>query len=122
MQGAQHHFRRLSKAMSEPGVIVTFSPLNDECQPLDLASVLLTLTESSRAPLISQVASLSGGRMLRLTGSGIADERMVAPQLPESIVHELSERLPPFSPDVDLLLTCGERLMAIPRTTHIEVR
>ena len=48
MQGAQHHFRRLSKAMSEPGVIVTFSPLNDECQPLDLANVLLTNRQQPR--------------------------------------------------------------------------
>ncbi|MDK6651295.1 phosphonate C-P lyase system protein PhnH, partial [Klebsiella pneumoniae] len=30
------------------------------------------------ATLILQVASLSGGRMLRLTGAGIAEERMIA--------------------------------------------
>ena len=72
------------------------------------------------ATLILQVASLSGGRMLRLTGAGIA-ERMVAPQLPECIIHELTERPHPFPLGIDLILTCGERLLAIPRTTHVEV-
>ena len=73
------------------------------------------------ATLILQVASLSGGRMLRLTGAGIAEERMIAPQLPECILHELTERPHPFPLGIDLILTCGERLLAIPRTTHVEV-
>ena len=73
------------------------------------------------ATLILQVVSLSGGRMLRLTGAGIAEERMIAPQLPECILHELTERPHPFPLGIDLILTCGERLLAIPRTTHVEV-
>ncbi len=28
--------------------------------------------------------------MLRLTGAGIAEERMIAPQLPECMIHELT--------------------------------
>lgn len=58
------------------------------------------------ATLILQVSSLSGGRMLRLTGAGIAEERMVAPQLPECIIHELTERPHPFPLGIDLILTC----------------
>ena len=73
------------------------------------------------ATLIVQVPSLSGGRMLRLTGAGIAEERMIAPQLPNCILHELTERPHPFPLGVDLILTCGERLLASPRTTHVEV-
>ena len=73
------------------------------------------------ATLILQVVSLSGGRMLRLTGAGIAEERMIAPQLPECILHELTERPHPFPLGIDLILTCGERLLAVPRTTHVEV-
>ena len=46
---------------------------------------------------------------------------MVAPQLPECIIHELTERPHPFPLGIDLILTCGERLLAIPRTTHVEV-
>lgn len=44
-----------------------------------------------------------------------------APQLPECILHELTERPHPFPLGIDLILTCGERLLAIPRTTHVEV-
>ena len=183
VQDAQHSFRRLLKAMSEPGVIVSLHQLTHGWQPLNLAttSVLLTLADSdtpvwlsaslqndiasqnlrfhtsaplvdqpqqalfavadekisheqvnalaegtavapeTSATLILQVSSLSGGRMLCLTGAGIADERMVAPQLPECIIHELTERPHPFPLGIDLILTCGERLLAIPRTTHVEV-
>lgn len=183
VQDAQHSFRRLLKAMSEPGVIVALHQLKRGWQPLNIAttSVLLTLADNdtpvwlaaplsndivsqslrfhTNAPLVSQpeqatfavtdeaisseqlnalstgtavapeagatlilqVASLSGGRMLRLTGAGIAEERMIAPQLPECILHELTERPHPFPLGIDLILTCGERLLAIPRTTHVEV-
>lgn len=183
VQDAQHSFRRLLKAMSEPGVIVALHQLKHGWQPLNIAttSVLLTLADNdtpvwlsntlhndivsqslrfhtnaplvdqpqqatfavssdtisseqlnalcegsavapeTSATLIVQVSSLSGGRMLRLTGAGIAEERMIAPQLPNCILHELTERPHPFPLGVDLILTCGERLLAIPRTTHVEV-
>ena len=183
VQDAQHSFRRLLKAMSEPGVIVALHQLKHGWQPLNVAttSVLLTLADNdtpvwlsnalhndivsqslrfhtnaplveqpqqatfavssdtisseqlnalcegsavapeTSATLIVQVSSLSGGRMLRLTGAGIAEERMIAPQLPSCILHELTERPHPFPLGIDLILTCGERLLAIPRTTHVEV-
>ena len=183
VQDAQHSFRRLLKAMREPGVIVALHQLKHGWQPLNVAttSVLLTLADNdtpvwlsnalhndivsqslrfhtnaplveqpqqatfavssdtisseqlnalcegsavapeTSATLIVQVSSLSGGRMLRLTGAGIAEERMIAPQLPNCILHELTERPHPFPLGVDLILTCGERLLAIPRTTHVEV-
>ena len=167
VQDAQHSFRRLLKAMSEPGVIVALHQLKRGWQPLNIAttSVLLTLADNdtpvwlstplnndivnqslrfhTNAPLVSQpeqatfavtdeaisseqlnalsTGTLSGGRMLRLTGAGIAEERMIAPQLPECILHELTERPHPFPLGIDLILTCGERLLAIPRTTHVEV-
>ena len=183
VQDAQHSFRRLLKAMSEPGVIVALHQLKHGWQPLNVAttSVLLTLADNdtpvwlsntlhndivsqslrfhtnaplveqpqqatfavssdtisseqlnalcegsavapeTSATLIVQVPSLSGGRMLRLTGAGIAEERMIAPPLPNCILHELTARPHPFPLGVDLILTCGERLLAIPRTTHVEV-
>ena len=183
VQDAHHSFRRLLKAMSEPGVIVALHQLKHGWQPLNIAttSVLLTLADNdtpvwlsntlhndivsqslrfhtnaplveqpqqatfavssdtisseqlnalcegsavapeTSATLIVQVPSLSGGRMLRLTGAGIAEERMIATQLPNCILHELTERPHPFPLGVDLILTCGERLLAIPRTTHVEV-
>ncbi len=183
VQDAQQSFRRLLKAMSEPGVIVALHSLTQGWEPLNVAStsVLLTLADNdtpvwisealkndataqnvrfhtsapvaqmpeqaqfavasdaisaaelnalaqgsdsapdTSATLILQVSSLSGGRMLRLTGAGIREERMIAPQLPECVIHELTERPHPFPLGIDLILTCGERLLAIPRTTHVEV-
>ncbi|XNM82300.1 phosphonate C-P lyase system protein PhnH [Escherichia coli] len=35
--------------------------------------------------------------------------------------HQLTERPHPFPLGIDLILTCGERLLAVPRTTHVEV-
>jgi alpha-D-ribose 1-methylphosphonate 5-triphosphate synthase subunit PhnH len=183
VQDAQQSFRRLLKAMSEPGVIVALHSLAQGWQPLNVAStsVLLTLADNdtpvwisaalgndiarqnirfhtnapvspapeqalfavasdtitraelnalaqgtdvapdTSATLILQVNSLSGGRMLRLTGAGIQEERMIAPQLPDCVIHELTERPHPFPLGIDLILTCGDRLLAIPRTTHVEV-
>ncbi len=48
VQDAQHSFRRLLKAMSEPGVIVALHQLKRGWQPLNIAttSVLLTLADN----------------------------------------------------------------------------
>ncbi|HAX8753315.1 TPA: phosphonate C-P lyase system protein PhnH, partial [Escherichia coli] len=90
-------------------------------EQLNALSTGTAVAPEAGATLILQVTSLSGGRMLRLTGAGIAEERMIAPQLPKCILHELTERPHPFPLGIDLILTCGERLLAIPRTTHVEV-
>lgn len=79
------------------------------------------LSPETAITLIVQLPSLSGGRMLRLTGPGIADERMIAPELPASLLQHLIEHPYVFPQGIDLILTCGERLLAIPRTTHVEV-
>ncbi len=51
VQDAQHSFRRLLKAMSEPGVIVALHQLDASWPPLNIAttSVLLTLAVSAHA-------------------------------------------------------------------------
>lgn len=183
VQDAQHYFRRLLKAMSEPGVIVSLNNTPEGWQPLNSAttSVLLTLsdqdtpvwlapelcsetacqnlrfhtgavlaTEPSQATftvvndqvrakqlndfaqgedvspeasatVIVEVKSLSGGHMLRLTGPGILEERMIAPQISDVVLNALTERLHAFPLGCDFIFTCGERLLAIPRTTHVEV-
>ncbi len=72
-------------------------------EQLNALSTGTAVAPEAGATLILQVASLSGGRMLRLTGAGIAEERMIAPQLPECILHELTERPHPFPLGIDLI-------------------
>jgi len=179
----RHCFRRLLKAMSEPGVIISLPQLKHGWPPLQPASisVLLTLVNNdaplwlaealgndllrqhlrfhtgapivsqprqslfavadhtlsaeqlsalpegaavspeNRATLILQLPGLSGGRMLRLTGPGIQDERMIAPQLPDCITDEFSQRPRAFPTGMDVILTCGDRALAIPATTFVKV-
>ncbi|MNH46920.1 Alpha-D-ribose 1-methylphosphonate 5-triphosphate synthase subunit PhnH [compost metagenome] len=68
-----------------------------------------------------QITALEGGKLLRLRGPGIETHRTIAPQLPATLLDYLLERPQRFPLGLDILLTCGERLIAIPRTTHVEV-
>lgn len=177
---AQYAFRRILKAMSEPGAMVslpmqhgwgTISPaatailltLVDRETPLWLDAALhdeilldnlrfhtgAALTENSDAPfallharsdidphrfapgdnltpeksttVIIEVPALNGGLTLRLRGPGLMETRAIAPQLPESLLQALRQRQQCFPQGIDLIFTCGETMMAIPRTTHVEV-
>ncbi|ADU69768.1 phosphonate C-P lyase system protein PhnH [Pantoea sp. At-9b] len=177
---AQRAFRRILKAMSEPGVMVAL-PLTQGWGDLSPAAtaVLLTLVDQESAlwldgkvdnellrnnlrfhtgvPIVSErdapfalthasanpdpaqfaagdnlspeksttliveVPALNGGLTLRLSGPGLRESRAIAPQLPEAILHYLRERPHPFPQGVDLIFTCGEAMMALPRTTDVEV-
>lgn len=177
---AQRAFRRILKAMSEPGVMVAL-PLTQGWGDLSPAAtaVLLTLVDQESAlwldgtvdnellrnnlrfhtgvPIVSErdapfalthasanpdpayfaavdnlspeksttliveVPALNGGLTLRLSGPGLRESRAIAPQLPEAILHYLRERPHPFPQGVDLIFTCGETMMALPRTTDVEV-
>jgi alpha-D-ribose 1-methylphosphonate 5-triphosphate synthase subunit PhnH len=177
---AQRAFRRILKAMSEPGVMVSL-PLQQGWGDLSPAAtaVLLTLVDQESAlwldsridndvvrnnlrfhtgvpivderdapfalthaatnpdpalfaagdnmspekstTLIVEVPALNGGLTLRLSGPGLREPRAIAPQLPEAILHYLRERPHPFPQGVDLIFTCGEAMMALPRTTDVEV-
>ena len=177
---AQRAFRRILKAMSEPGVMVSLplqqgwgslSPaatavlltLVDQESPLwiDAASDNETLRTNLRfhtgapvsdtrdapfalaqsmanpdpllfaagdnlAPeksttLIIEVPALNGGLTLRLSGPGLREPRAIAPQLPPRVLHYLRERPHPFPQGVDFIFTCGETMMALPRSTQVEV-
>ncbi|MEM6049542.1 phosphonate C-P lyase system protein PhnH [Erwinia sp. P7711] len=177
---AQRAFRRILKAMSEPGVMVSLpqlpawgnaSPaatavlmtLVDRETPLYLDStlsneaLLANLRFHTGAPVsketdvpfallhaksdtaiqqfspgsnhspeksttvIIEVASLNGGLTLRLSGPGLMESRAIAPQLPESVLHYLRERPHRFPQGIDLIFTCGENMMALPRTTDVRV-
>jgi len=177
---AQRAFRRILKAMSEPGVMVSLplqqgwgavSPaatallltLVDQESPVWLDAQIdneqlrnnlrfhtgapitaqqdapFALSHASSHPdpahfaagdnlapeksttLIIEVPSLNGGLTLRLSGPGLRETRAIAPQLPESVLAYLRSRPHPFPQGVDLIFTCGEAMMAVPRTTLVEV-
>lgn len=177
---AQRAFRRILKAMSEPGVMVslpltqgwgTLSPaatavlltLVDQESPLwidpqmdndtlrsnlrfhtgaprrDRRDAPFALSQAASEPcpsdfaagdnfapeksttLIIELPSLNGGLTLRLSGPGLREPRAIAPQLPESVLAYLRNRPHPFPQGVDLIFTCGEAMMALPRTTDVEV-
>lgn len=71
--------------------------------------------------MIVQLASLEQGIALRLTGPGIEHQRIISPQLPPALLDYLLNRPQRFPLGLDFLLTCGECLLALPRTTHVEV-
>lgn len=73
------------------------------------------------ATVIVQVDTLSGGAGRRLTGPGIESEaRLDAPGLPERFWEGLRANHGRFPRGVDVLLTAGSRLAALPRTTRVE--
>ncbi|MEM6160994.1 phosphonate C-P lyase system protein PhnH [Erwinia sp. P6884] len=71
--------------------------------------------------VIIEVAALSGGLTLRLSGSGLLERRAIAPQLPESVLRYLRARPHRYPQGIDLIFTCGENMMALPRTTDVVV-
>jgi alpha-D-ribose 1-methylphosphonate 5-triphosphate synthase subunit PhnH len=72
------------------------------------------------ATVVVQVAALEGGSRLRLSGPGIEKPREISPQLPTALCDYLLERPQRFPLGLDIVLTCGECLMALPRTTRVE--
>lgn len=73
------------------------------------------------ATLIVQTGTLRAGRGLRLSGPGIATEaRLEAGRLPARFWEALRGNHARFPRGVDVLLTAGASLAALPRTTWME--
>lgn len=71
--------------------------------------------------LLLQVERLENDAGLRLCGPGIPDFReLSAAPLPKGFTQELRANRERFPQGVDLLLCCGTRLAALPRSTRIE--
>ncbi|XBS71271.1 phosphonate C-P lyase system protein PhnH [Acerihabitans sp. KWT182] len=83
-------------------------PCGDETSPESGATVLV------------QVASLDKGEPLRLRGPGIKERRDIAPTLPAALQDYLLTPSRRFPLGLDFLILCENRLLAIPRTTHVE--
>lgn len=71
--------------------------------------------------VIVQVAALEGGAALGLSGPGIAGSRSIAPQgLRPGFIAELRENGALYPLGVDVVLSHGEGMLGLPRTTRIE--
>lgn len=97
--------------ISEPGSmppLTAFDPGSDE------------FPERSTT-LIVQVETVVAGRGRRLTGPGIRIEtRLEARGLPDAFWQDLRHNHALFPRGVDVLLTSGRQLAALPRTTAVE--
>lgn len=72
------------------------------------------------ATLLLPVTALEGGAPLHLRGPGIDGVARMAPAgLPDGFVAALAGNAARFPAGFDLILTCGARLLALPRTTRI---
>ncbi|CAI0944990.1 phosphonate C-P lyase system protein PhnH [Serratia liquefaciens] len=102
---------------------VCFALFDTQLQAADLQALPhgSEISPEFSTTVIVQLASLEQGTALRLTGPGIEHQRIIAPQLPPALLDYLLNRPQRFPLGLDFLLTCGERLLALPRTTHVEV-
>jgi alpha-D-ribose 1-methylphosphonate 5-triphosphate synthase subunit PhnH len=77
-------------------------------------------TPQAGATLIVEVPSLDGGSALVLRGPGIETvQTMRAAGLDDAFWAARSALAPRFPRGIDLILTCGDRIAALPRSTRV---
>lgn len=70
--------------------------------------------------IVLQVKTLTRGRMMQLSGPGIETQRAIAPDPVPLDMHErLFANRALFPRGVDLLLVCGDDIVAIPRSVRV---
>ncbi len=101
---------------------VCFALFDEQLQAADLQALPhgTEISPEFGATVVVQLAELENGAALRLTGPGIESQRLIAPRLPPALLDYLVNR-PQRPAGAGYLLTCGDRLLAIPRTTRVEV-
>ncbi len=73
--------------------------------------------------LVIEVEALEGGPVLQLKGPGIRTTSSLSPKgLPEHFLKQWSENGQIFPQGVDVILTAGSRLAALPRTCKISLK
>ncbi|MFO0295539.1 MAG: phosphonate C-P lyase system protein PhnH [Rhodospirillales bacterium] len=81
---------------------------------------------SDEAPHLSAILVLSASRLeagsgQRLTGPGIDGEtRLTIEGIPPNLLAQREALATAFPRGIDVVLTCGERIAALPRTTRLE--
>jgi len=73
--------------------------------------------------VVLQVASLDAGQPVVLTGPGIRTDVQIAPSgLPDGFWDQVQTNHAQFQFGVDLLLVAGSKLLALPRSTRVEIK
>ena len=95
---------------------------DDQLQPAELSALPhgSEVSPEFGATLVVQVATLEGSDGLQLSGPGIEKQREISPSLPTALRNYLLGRPQRFPLGLDIILTSGGRLMALPRTTRVE--
>lgn len=107
----------------EDGSLAGFALIGDPQNCPALASFAQgTLEYPDRSTtLLLQVDRLDNEAGLRLRGPGIAEfRRLSAAPLPQNFTQELRANRERFPQGVDLLLCCGTRLAALPRSSRVD--
>lgn len=101
---------------SEAGFALALSPV-----PLAELAAGSDDAPQDGATLVLQVSSLESGPRFRLSGPGLAGPATLSVTgLPPGFVAEWAANHALFPRGVDLVLCCGDRLVALPRTLVIE--
>jgi alpha-D-ribose 1-methylphosphonate 5-triphosphate synthase subunit PhnH len=99
-----------------------FAFLADAAHVPDFESFALGTTEypDRSTTLVLQVESLSGAKVMRLRGPGIAGERPFAVSpYPADLIARLQSNHATFPRGVDLLFVTADAVAAIPRSTRV---
>lgn len=93
----------------------------DACPPLKTVRIPDPERPDISTSLIIEVEALTGGRPLRATGPGINGDITIAPKgCPEDLWQQRKALRPYLPLGVDLFLTAGTEVMALPRYTLIQ--
>ncbi|MEH2919629.1 phosphonate C-P lyase system protein PhnH [Samsonia erythrinae] len=100
-----------------------YALLDADFSPALLRHFSIGSTESpdQSTTVIMALPDFNGGHSMTLSGPGIKTTRTLSAQLPEALIHYLCHRPTHFPQGLDFIFTCGEQLLAIPRTTQVEV-
>jgi alpha-D-ribose 1-methylphosphonate 5-triphosphate synthase subunit PhnH len=99
-----------------------FATAQDALPPLERFDLGSDEFPDRSTTLVLEVASLSDGAGLQLSGPGIRDTaRLAVGGLPTSLWEERDGLHELFPRGLDLILTCGTRIAALPRTTRVEI-
>jgi alpha-D-ribose 1-methylphosphonate 5-triphosphate synthase subunit PhnH len=102
------------------GVAFAIVGAGDTHPPLDTASLNDPQRPDLSTTLIRECLALNDGPQCRATGPGIDGEVSIAPRVRDGFWAERNALRSLLPLGVDLILTAGSQIMALPRTTHVE--